>query len=1144
MDESGTAWPVSAAKQRIMLAALLLSTGSIVSAASMADALWDGPPPPNAPAVMRTYVMRLRRALGPVGTRIVGRPPGLGVELRSPGELDLTEVDYLWRAARAAAEAGEWQQASSLLAKGLSRWRGEPLIDVPSAALGRREAGRLAELRLQLTEARIDADLRLGRHGELVAELRRLAAEHPLREHVRVQLMLASYRCGHQAAALQVYLDARKTLADELGLEPGHDLREMHQRILTADPDLMAWTPPPVTLLQPGADRQPARREDPAPPSSPAADRHLAGRVAELRRPAEMADPTPAAGELYVGRDAELRQVTRSAAQAAAGRTRVVLVAGDAGAGKTALADRVSQQLAEQGWTVALGRCPEHEGAPAGWPWAEAIRRLARVVPPAQPKALAALLTDTPPAGADMAAARFQLHRAVARYLDAVSKRAPLLVVLDDVHRADDETLAILADVAADLAASAILVLVTYRPAEVGEQLSGCLAALAAREPVRTTLRGLDEAAAGELVRAICARPADGAMVRMIAERTGGNPFFIKETARLLDSEGVLAAATEVPAGIREVLQQRIARLPPAAQAILRQASVIGAEIDVDVLGDVAEADEHVLLDAIEAGLLAGLVTEPAAGRIRFAHALVRETLYTGLSQLRCSRLHTRAAEAIERRSPGAVAALAYHYLEAGTAPRKAAHYCGLAARQAEQRFAYHEAARLWERAIACCDQADAPGRERLELVMGLVRTLASTGQLTSARPFRRDAVRAALPLDDPGLLAQVIASFDVPITWFSHEYGSIDDELIATIEQTLDRLPAGDGVLRCRLLTTLAFELEGAASERGYQASLQAVEMARRLGDPIALTMAINGRYLQSFRYDGQAERLSLGAELLALPGKPVTVEAIAHLLLMAASSGVGDYDSADLHAGQAARIADRYDLRVIGAMVSIYRAMRTGLDGDVATAGKLYEQVADQINRLGLWRQGAGVSVLGRMSLLITQDRAAEMNSELDGYPWMPVVFPELYALALADSGRVIEARATASRANPIRRDRFHLFMTCIRGLLAIALDDRELAQSAYQALLPHAARPAGAETGVLTLGPTVQVLGDLARYLGLPSAEGHYRHALAIAEQARVEPWREAATRRLSGPLSGRAARRASSGGRQRELTGSVSEPAAGR
>ena len=1085
VDDTGTARTVSAAKQRILLAALLLGTGSIVSAASLTDALWDGSPPPNAPTVMRTYVTRLRHALGSVGTRIVGRPPGWGVELHYPDELDLTEVDRLWRAARGAAEAGEWRQVSSLLTKGLGLWRGEPLIDVPSAALARREAGRLAELRFQLTEARIDADLRLGRHGELVAELRRLAAEHPLREHVRVQLMLACYRCGHQAAALQVYRDARKALADELGVEPGRDLREMHQRILTADPDLMVAAP---------------------------AVRYLTSRAAELKRPTELADMTPTAAELYVGRDAELSQVTRSAAEAAAGRTRIVLVAGDAGAGKSALADRVSQQLADQGWMVAFGRCPEHEGTPAGWPWAEALRRLARVAPPAQPQALAALLTDTPTVGADKAAARFLLHRAIAGYLDVVSQSSPLLVVVDDLHRADGETLATLADVTADLPASRILVLATYRPAEVSERLSGCLAALATREPARATLSGLDAAAAGELVRAICSRPADDDTVRMIVERTGGNPFFIKETARLLDSEGVLAATTEVPAGIREILQQRIARLPPTAQTILRQASVIGAEIDADVLGDVADAEEHVLLDAIEAGLLAGLVTEPAAGRIRFAHTLVRETLYSGLSRLRRSRLHVRAAEAIERRSPDAVAALAYHYAEAGTAPLKVTHYCGLAARQAEQRFAYHEAARLWERAIACSDQAGAPARDRLELMMGLVRTLASTGQLTSARPYRRDAVRAALPLDDPVLLAQVIASFDVPITWLSHDYGKIDHELIATIEQTLARLPPGDGLLRCQLLTTLSFELEGAASERGYQASLQAVEVARRLGDPAALTMAINGRYLQSFRYDGQAERLSLGTELLALPGKPVTAEAIAHLLLMATSSGVGDFGSADLHAAQAARIADRYDLQVIAAMVSVYQAMRTGLDGDLTTAEKLYQQVAGQMDRLGLWQHGAGVSVLGRLSLLITQDRVAEITSELDGYPWMPAVFPELYALALAASGRAVEARASAARPHPIRRDRFHLFMTGIRGLLAIALDDRERAQSVYQALLPYAARPAGADTAVLTLGPVAQILGDLARYLGLPGAEGHYRHALAIAERARVEPWREAAMRRL--------------------------------
>ena len=473
--------------------------------------------------------------------------------------------------------------------------------------------------------------------------------------------------------------------------------------------------------------------------------------------------------------------MARSALEAAAGRTRIVLVTGDAGAGKTALADRVSQRLAAEGWTVTAGRCPEHEGAPAGWPWAEALRHLARAVPPAEPQALAALLTDTPARDGDAAAARFRLHRAVAGYLEEVSRVAPLLVVLDDLHRADGETLAILADVTADLASSRILVLATYRPAEASEPLSGCLAALAAREPVRVTLRGLDAAAAGELIQATCTRPVDGRTARVIAERTGGNPFFIKETARLLDSEGALAATTEVPAGVREVLQRRIARLPATAQTILRQASVIGTEVDVDVLGDVAGVEEHVLLDAIDAGLLTGLVTEPGAGRIRFAHALVRDTLYHGLSRLRRSRLHARAAEAIERHSPGQVAALAYHFAEAGTDPVKAARYCGLAAAQAEQRFAYPEAARLWEQAIACLDQArGAPARDRLELVLGLVRALAHAGQLARARSYRHDAVRAALPLDDPVLLARVITAFDVPRVWFSHEYGETDDELVS----------------------------------------------------------------------------------------------------------------------------------------------------------------------------------------------------------------------------------------------------------------------------------------------------------------------------------------------------------------------------
>ena len=144
--------------------------------------------------------------------------------------------------------------------------------------------------------------------------------------------------------------------------------------------------------------------------------------------------------------------------------------------------------------------------------------------------------------------------------------------------------------------------------------------------------------------------------------------------------------------------------------------------------------------------------------------------------------------------------------------------------------------------------------------------------------------------------------------------------------------------------------------------------------------------------------------------------------------------------------------------------------------------------------------------------QDRTAEITSELDSDPRMPALFPELYALALSAAGRAADARAVATPLRPLRRDRLWLFLTGIRALLAIALDDRERAESAYQALLPFAARPAGADTVLITLWPVAQILGDPARYLGIPGAQAHYKHALAIAEHAHVEPWREAAIRRL--------------------------------
>ncbi len=1092
---------VGGPRQRCVLARLIVAHGQVVSADRLIEDLYAGEAPPKALAAVQSYVSHLRRALEPGRAAwdragvLAACAPGYALRL-GRGMVDAWDFeDQVHQAAGLADPAAAHARLSSALAC----WRGEALQEFAGLPWADLEASRLDELRLTAIEVRADAALRLGRAAQLVADLDQLTTQHPLREEAWRLLALALYQSGRQGDALAALRRARARLAEELGVDPGPALRKLEEDILAQAPQLSAPAPSPPRAC-PQAVTAPAPTS-PGPAPAPG-------------------EPAPLPAEPYLGRDAELAQALDAAADAAAGRTRIALVTGDAGAGKTALADRVSQRLAAGGWTVTTGRCPEHEGAPAAWAWAEALRRLIRAAPPAEPQALAALLTDTPEPESDAAAARFRLHRAVAGYLELVSSAAPLLVVLDDLHRADSETLAILASVTADLTGARILMLAAYRPPEAGEQLEACLASLAAREPVRIGLAGLGLAAAMDLVRATCTVPVGDQTASAIAERTAGNPFFIRETARLLDSEGALAAATEVPAGVRDVLQRRIARLPATAQTILAQAAVIGTETDVGVLGEVAGADENVLLEAIEAGLLTGLVTEPAGGRIRFAHALVRDTLYQSLSRLRRSRLHARAGEAIERHSPTEAAALAHHFVEAGTDPVKTARYCQLAAAQAEQRFAYREAARLWEQAIACLDRAsDTPARDRLELVLRLVGALAQTGELARARSWRRDAVRAALPLDDPALVARVITAFDVPNLFHTHEYGVTDHELVGTVEQTLARLPPGDDPLRCRLLVTLAFELAGAESERGYQASAQAVEMARRLGDPGLLTIAINSAHNQSFRHDGLAERRSLGAELLALPGKPVTADAFAHVMLMRADSGGADFDAADLHAAQAAHIAERYDLPVVAAQVGYYRALRAMLDGNLAAAEDLYQRADAHIIALRMWQPGTGLSGgagnLGRFCVLLVHDRLAEIVGELERAcreVGAPVFLSEPYALALAASGRITEAREVADRPRPIPPDGFWLFLTGIRGLLAIAIDDRQRGESAYQALLPYAGRPAGADLAMFTLWPAAQILGDLARYLRLPGAEAHYRHALAIAGRAHVEPWREAATRRL--------------------------------
>jgi DNA-binding SARP family transcriptional activator len=481
---------VGGPRQRCVLARLIAEHGRVVSAGRLIEDLYAGEAPPQALAAVQSYVSHLRRALEPGRVArapsgvLVTSPPGYAIQLGQ----DAVDAWSFEDEIHLAAGLDDPAVVQNRLSSALAAWRGTAFQEFGGMPWADLEASRLEELRLMATERLANAALRLGRAAQAVAGLDRLTAEHPLREEAWRLLALALYQSGRQGDALSALRRARARLAADLGVDPGPALRELESDILAQAPRL----------------------------SAPSALSH--SYVAAVPAPAGT-DAAPATAAPYAGQEAELSQVARSAREAAAGRMQIVLVSGDAGSGKTALAGQVSQRLAGEGWTVTAMRCPEDEGAPTGWPWAEVLRRLAAAVP-AEPQALATLLTDTPADG-DPAAARFRLYRAVVGYLGAVSRAAPLLLVLDDLHRADGETLAFLADVTADLAAAKILVLGTYRPAEASGQLSGWLAALAPRRPVRVNLAGLDAVGAVALIQATSTRPVDEQTERAIAERTG-----------------------------------------------------------------------------------------------------------------------------------------------------------------------------------------------------------------------------------------------------------------------------------------------------------------------------------------------------------------------------------------------------------------------------------------------------------------------------------------------------------------------------------------------------------------------------------------------------------------------------------------------
>ncbi|WP_432933699.1 AAA family ATPase [Microbispora sp. CA-135349] len=1073
-------------RPRLLVARLLIARGATVSVDAILDDLYDGTPPPRAHNTLHSYISNLRRVLEPgraprtPSSVLLSRPPGYAL---GPHEVDAAEFVRL-------AQAGEPERALAL-------WRGMPYEEFGDVPWLRPEIERLAEAHL-VTRERLLA----GRVGDphAVGELEALVAAHPLREGLWELLARTLYALGRQADALEALRTARVRLAEELGLDPGPALRRLEEAILAQDP----------ALDRPGG----ARRGQDAPAAPVVA--------ARADRPERRA----------VGRGTQLDRLAELARDVAGGRPRIAVISGEPGIGKTWLAEAFAERRAAEGWPVAWGRCHETSGAPALWPWQQVVRDLAGRVPPspAQAAALRVLLGDPvlddtardgialgdPVLGgtarggtasragtaspgdrpAEAGEARFRLHQATAAYLDAAAADRPLLVLIDDLQWADTASLNLLSDLPM-LLRGGVAVVVTVRAGEGTAAVHDALGLLGRHDALRLPLAGLDSAAVAEL-----SGLRDAATVAALAERTRGNPLFIRETLRLAEDQGVERALTGVPEGLADVLRRRLLGLPAPHRPAIDAAAVLGTGADRRLVAEVVEAAGNASGVDVDEALDAATAIRVLDEDLRFTHDLMRETVYADIPPRRRAGLHLAALRALRLRPGADLAVLARHALAAGPGgAADAVRWSSSTARQAAGRHAYEDAAQWWRRAVEA--HGTLPGADpagHVELLLELVRAQLAAGDGVSARRTRAEAVLAADGPGDPLLAARALTSLDAPALWKMYAYGDMELHVVRRIEDALAALPAGDSELRCRLLGCLGMErYDGSADPRCDTATAEALAMARRLvaqgeaGEEL-LGFTLNARYLGVQLPEHIPELDAIGEELTRL-GSP-GFELLGHMIRERSRLELFDVAGADRAAERAAVLVERLDLPWPRFQHLIWTGARRLLDGDFDGAGDAYAAAAEAGERLNLWYTSTALAsaLLARHIAMRDTDGVEELMEQYSPFPAHRQVMDVLFANWRGDRAPAEAAREQGW--HPLPRDFGELPGVCLQGEAQIVADDHEGCARTYRRLLPYEDRVAfGA--GTFCAGPVGYFLGRLA-HLGRAAGPQQARAHLEAAEK----------------------------------------------
>jgi len=575
----------------------------------------------------------------------------------------------------------------------------------------------------------------------------------------------------------------------------------------------------------------------------------------------------------YVGRTEERAALEEAMKLARSGQRQVVLLSGEPGIGKTRLASYGAHDAHAERFAVVWGSCTEELAVPYE-PWIGVCTQLLESAPEELlsrhverhggelsrlARKLASRIPDLPaPQSSDPETERYLLFGALAGLLSETAETVPLCVVLDDLHWADAQSLALSKHVLRSIEQGALEVIVTYRDSELGKDhpMTAVLADLRSLQGVqRIALHGLATDEVAEIMTTIAGHELEADAIELagqIAAETGGNPFFVGEILRGLSESGALvfdeaarrwsidsSAGITLPESVREVIERRVERLGGKSLEALRLAAVIGREFDLQLLSVALGVEEAELLDRVEGAMAASVLAESSehVGRFRFTHALMNQTLYDGLSATRRARMHQRVALALEELYGPDPAEhfgeLALHWRLAAVPleQTKAVGYAVKAGRRALENLAPAEAMRLFADAIELT--RDMNGRERCEALIGLGEAQVHTG-VAAFRETLLEASRIASELQDGELAARASLANS---RGFASTTGAVDDERITAIERAVELDDPPNPARRARLLALQAQELAWDSDfARRWALAEEAIELARGAGDKRAL--------------------------------------------------------------------------------------------------------------------------------------------------------------------------------------------------------------------------------------------------------------------------------------------------------------------